>query len=424
MKRHLSASGWVAGGQVATALGTLLGVRLLTEFVEPSVFGIVSLGLGVVALLVNVTCTPIAQAALHFYPGMAARGELSALRAALFRCERQSALFAAIVLIIAAVIYGSAAGGSVVLVLLLGMLLACDCWRTINLSLMNAARNHRGYALLMAGDAWARPLIATAIVLAFGQSPTAVLASYVLAAASILLVFSARREKVEPTPEIDSTALDRRLWSYAMPLVPLGLIGWANGLGDRYLIGGLLGVTEAGVYAAAYGLASRPLLMLGGTIELFVRPIYQGAVSAADHSKANRVLLLWFAAVVGAGVASVLLIALLRDELARVFLGAQYRSGAALMPWIAGGYMLLTIAQVFERICYAHARTTRVLLIQATTAVAAAIATTGGILLWGITGAAMAVPVYFSVQVVIAAYLARRTYTQAVAPITTLEPAK
>ncbi len=141
-----------------------------------------------------------------------------------------------------------------------------------------------------------------------------------------------------------------------MPLVPLGLIGWANGLGDRYLIGGLLGVTEAGVYAAAYGLASRPLLMLGGTIELFVRPIYQSAVSAADHSKASRVLLMWFAAVIGAGAMSVLLIAVLRDELARLLLGAQYRSGAELMPWIAGGYMLLTIAQVFERICYAHAR--------------------------------------------------------------------
>jgi len=39
------------------------------------------------------------------------------------------------------------------------------------------------------------------------------------------------------TDEI-GTALDRKIWSYAIALIPLGLIGWIINLGDRYIIGG------------------------------------------------------------------------------------------------------------------------------------------------------------------------------------------
>jgi O-antigen/teichoic acid export membrane protein len=79
------------------------------------------------------------------------------------------------------------------------------------------------------------------------------------------------------------------------------------------------------------------------------------------------------------------------------------------MPWIAAGYALLSLAFVFERVCYVYGRPHRVLLIQASTAAVALLAAVVGTWSWGLQGAAVAIPIYFGVQLLIAAALAWRT---------------
>jgi O-antigen/teichoic acid export membrane protein len=53
LSRHRRIAGeaaWVFAGQGASALATLVGLRLITEWVPPAVYGTVVLALGVVAL--------------------------------------------------------------------------------------------------------------------------------------------------------------------------------------------------------------------------------------------------------------------------------------------------------------------------------------------------------------------------------------
>lgn len=412
--RLLSGTAWVVGGQAATAAGTVLGVRLLTQYIPPATFGTVSLALGVGALALNVACTPLTQAAMHFYPSLAASGSAGELQRSLRKSLQYSAKWALLAIALGGSLFTLVYSGSPAIVVLIALLLICDAWRSTGLALANAARDHKRYALWQSADAWGRPLLATAAVLILGESAPVVLAAYVGASALLIATFALRAG--HQSPETDSRAhqsdsgaqLDSRLWRYAFPLIPLGLISWANGLGDRYIIGGLLSVADTGIYAASYGLASRPLLIISATIELVVRPVYQSAVSAGDHARANRLLLLWFAAITAVGIFVVAATALWRTEIAALLLGPQYRGGADLMPWIAAGYSLLTISYVFERVCYAHARTHSVLLVQACTVTAAVITTTVGTLNWGLIGAAMAIPVYFSVQLTAAVLLAQR----------------
>jgi O-antigen/teichoic acid export membrane protein len=428
--RLLSDAAWVTGGQVATAVGTVVGVRLLTQVVPPATFGTVSLALGVAALALNVACTPLTQAAIHYYPSLAAGGLSGELQRSLRRSLQRIGMWVLLAILIGGVIYSAVYSGSPAIVVLIATLLICDGWRSTGLSLANAAREHKRYALWQTADAWGRPLLATAAVLVAGESAALILVAYAVASALLNAAFAFGFPRRRPEPPLSASQsaqgmqLDSRLWDYALPLIPLGFIGWANGLGDRYIIGGLLSVADAGIYAASYGLASRPMLMIGGTIELIVRPLYQSAVSAGDHTRANRLLLLWFAAITTIGLVYVAAIALWRTDIAALLLGPEYRGGAELMPWIGAGYCLLTVSYVFERVCYAHARTRRVLLIQACTATAAVIATTVGTLKWGLIGAAMAIPVYFSVQFMAAVLLAQWTRMQAMQPAGALEAAK
>jgi len=207
--------------------------------------------------------------------------------------------------------------------------------------------------------------------------------------------------------------LDARMWSYALPLIPPGVIGWVSNLGDRYIIAGALSVADAGLYAAVYGLASAPFMMVGGTVELALRPVHQAAVASGNHERANFILRVWVAAVSVVCGLGVLALALGHRELAALCVGQAYRHASGLMPWIGLGYAIRSVSYVFERVSYAYGRTRRVLVTQLWAVAVTAIATPAGVLLAGLTGAAMAVPIYFTVQCLVAAVLARRTLREA-----------
>jgi O-antigen/teichoic acid export membrane protein len=96
-------------------------------------------------------------------------------------------------------------------------------------------------------------------------------------------------------------------------------------------------------------------------------------------------------------------------------LAEPYRQGAALLPWIAGGYWLLILSHVFERACYARRDTRAVLLIYAAGGMAALAVLYPAVSRFGMAGAAAAVPVYFGVQLLTAVSLNRwsRRYRRA-----------
>jgi O-antigen/teichoic acid export membrane protein len=198
------------------------------------------------------------------------------------------------------------------------------------------------------------------------------------------------------------------LWSYALPLVPVAAAGWASSLADRYFVGGVLGLAEAGSYAAVYALVSRPFLMLSGVIEQTLRPVYYDAIAAGDSERSRVVLRAWLTLAVLGGGFGFALASLLHEQIAAWLLAEPYQMSAGLMPWIAAGYWLLVISHVFTRICYAHHDTRSVLVIEASGALLSLGMLFPLISVYGVIGAAVAVPLYFGAQLVIAFLLSRR----------------
>jgi len=187
----------------------------------------------------------------------------------------------------------------------------------------------------------------------------------------------------------------------------IALAAWVSGLGDRYIIGGLLGVDAAGIYAAAYALVSKPFLMISTAIELALRQSYYHAVSMRDDRAQARVMYTWVVSTVVASGQCHVVVVFWAEEPAGLLLGEKFKGGASLMPWIAGGYCLLALSNPFERRAYAYKKTVSVLKIQAGSAITSALVATIGTYYYGLVGAAWAVPVYFGCQLALAVYLTR-----------------
>src|SRR5262245_17650111 len=71
---------WVVAGQVASALGALFGLRLLTGLLSTETFGEVVLVLGIVLMADGVAAGPLMQAVVKYYPEAAMTDRIRMLR--------------------------------------------------------------------------------------------------------------------------------------------------------------------------------------------------------------------------------------------------------------------------------------------------------------------------------------------------------
>jgi O-antigen/teichoic acid export membrane protein len=414
----LNEGAWVAFGQIAAAFGALAGIRLLTEFLEPGVYGLVVLLLGIAAFGQNLVVTPLMQAVLRFHPESVQTGTIGILRAVSGKTVKYIAVCFAVAASLIGLLYGVATNQPIWFGVLVAGVFGVDSIRSFEVTLLNAARRQRMMAMWTAADAWLKPLAAIAAIIMLGADPVSVLFGYIAGSTVLVaLIYSvvepegARQEDVR-FGEADSELLKRKMWVYVIPLLPVAAACWVSSIGDRYLLAGMLGLREAGIYAATYALVARPFLMISSVAELTVRPIYYHALAARDGAHARAAWRGWLLFSLVVGGAGFVLIWLFKDIVVWLLLAEPYRAGVNLIPWIAAGYWLHVISHVYTRVCYAYHDTKAVLWIEGTGALLAVVVTIPAILSFGIAGAAMAVPVYFGGQLMVAMMLARRAERQ------------
>ncbi len=402
--RLLADGGWIALGQVFSVIGTLLGIRVITELAPPQVYGSVTLLLGISALGLGTLYGPVMQAVLRYFVQYS-KDELPAFRYVVMRILFRRTVWGAVILGIAWPIAYYAWGLSWTMAVWVLPLVICDGLRTLETVFLNAARKTPMHALLSAGEAWAKPIGAISALLILGPYTESILAGYTIATGLVLYLYYRWGNpegmlKWRVTMR-DDLKIRSSIEKYAYPLIPSSAIGWVNGVGDRYLIGLMIGVEQVGIYSAIYGLVSRPFLMTANIVELTIRPIYYSRVEKSDRFGSRALLWRWFG--VTASIASIgfMVICFSKDALVTLFLAREYWVAVDLLPWIAGGYGLLVLSQVFEKVCFAYGRTGVVLFIQSLGGVVGLLVAYVGIKQQGLIGAAMAVPVYFGFQLLI-----------------------
>jgi O-antigen/teichoic acid export membrane protein len=159
-------------------------------------------------------------------------------------------------------------------------------WRARYENQQMAARRRRAVALFQAGDAWARPALAAVLILI--GAPLAILAllGYGIVTFGLGLLqarFAAgfvRRGIAAPADASTITRDRRALIRYCWPAALVAGAGAVSIFADRWVLEGLLGVHELGLYFAIYQIANAPAVLFVGIVTQFFLPIIFGKAGA------------------------------------------------------------------------------------------------------------------------------------------------
>jgi O-antigen/teichoic acid export membrane protein len=333
-------------------------------------YGRANLLLGLLGLGMNIGVAPTTNSQLRFYPDFKKKG----LEFAFLRVVRRRVLIAVLIIVLvmavglpfARTIVGKAA--SPVEIAILALMAASLAFKGIEINRLNSDRRQLAQSLWN-GLEPGTILGFTAAALYYSSTAASLLLGQLLGGAIMLLFFSLS-QKQRDVHESEFTVkqkqdLNRELFAYGAPFTVIAILSWIGNLGDRYVLGSCLGTAEVGIYAASFGLASRPILLMSGVVNQVLRPVLFEATSINNEKIRRKATVWWFLVVSACGFVAASLFALFGDWVADILLAKSFRPHAgAIMAWVAFGYAFFTLGQAVENQLMARYKSGRLILPQ------------------------------------------------------------
>jgi O-antigen/teichoic acid export membrane protein len=334
-------------GQLAAVSGALLGVRLLTELLDPAAYGELALAMTVATLVNQVLLGPIGGGITRFY---APAQEQSALGDYLRASSRLVLLATAVILaalLLALAALQIAGQGSWIAVTVGALAFAVlSGWSAVLSSIQAAARQRLIVAWHQGLESWLRFLLAALLLVWLGADSSVAMAGYALALVLVLAsqcYFFRDIARYATGGGVSTGAWQARIWSFSWPIAVFGVFTWMQLASDRWALGLFATKQEVGLYAVLFQLGYFPISLVSGMVASFLAPIfYQRAGDASDglrNAGVNRIsgMVTWCS--LGITAVAVLAASLLHGPIFRLLAAPQYHSVSALLPWVvlAGG---------------------------------------------------------------------------------------
>ena len=352
-------------GQLFSVLGAFIGLRFITEVVNPSVYGEVKLILGLVTFFSGIFITPAIQYVMRKVH------DFDTEDIALFKEKSKNyiilfSLFLGVFLFAGLNAYGLFHKTSYVLSGFAAvMILVFSAGVDMEKSLMISLRKQVVATIVMASRQWVAPLFVVLAIILLGDNVSVYLFAYALSL--LLIVVAIKRlyvsKGVSEKPSIKNKFFFKpwlkEALPYTLPLVWVGISNWIVNLGDRYIMLEYLNLKDIGVYSASYGLGSMPMTLIGGMVARFFYPIYfKKAANSKNSTIDKRVITLTMLTIFVLGGIVWLFFAIWGKYFISLVLARQYQEDAlVLVLWILGGYLFLTTAWSYDLFTYARKKT-------------------------------------------------------------------
>jgi O-antigen/teichoic acid export membrane protein len=355
MKRLSQEGGWIVAGQIVSVLGSFVLVRILTEYLKPSDYGYLALGLTIASLVNQVAMGGVISGISRFYSIAVEKDDLRGYL-------KSSWLL---------MVYATLAVSVISILLMLGLMWTHQThWLSLAAAVLvfsvlsgfnaalsgvqNAARQRVVVALHAGIDAWLRIILAVGVIFWLGRSSTAAVVGYII---STLLVTASQlvflRRQLHPHLKVAAGVVKdnwmKQMWLFSWPMIAGGLFNWSYYASQRWALELYATTEEVGKFYALTQIAYTPILLAGGMLISFITPILYARVGdPTNHERlvgAHQVIF----RIAGIGLIATILAAIvtyfLKDIIFGVFVSSQYRDVSAYMPMlvVAGGLLQISL---------------------------------------------------------------------------------
>lgn len=332
---------WVFFGQALMVVGSLVGVRLLTEALPPSGYGELALGMTIATLVNQIILGPLGGGILRFYAVAVKFSDVSGYLDAVIKIS----LYATgIVILIATIVISIllVMGKSYLLpITVSAFIFAILSGYVSNISGIQTASRQRSIVALHQGlEPLLRSLVAVCLLFSFGIDSYLAMIGYAFASLIILLsqlLFSKIRVSAISVSKFSQKWFGD-IWRFSWPIGIFGIFTCLQVSSDRWALNFFASNSEVGNYAVLYQLGYYPITLLTGMMLQFLLPILYQHTGDASNLKKNADVtrlswqLTWFS--LGLTLFTFLGALFFHSQLFHILVAKEYRSVSYLVPWI------------------------------------------------------------------------------------------
>lgn len=396
---------WITVGQVASVIGSLVGVRVLTELLDPSAYGELALGMTLATMVNQIILGPLGSGVTRFYAPSEEKSDLGSYLSAVRHLVSQAT--GIIILLMLTASAGLLIAGHVqwatitAAALVFGIL---DGYNSILNGIQTAARQRSVVALHSGMVPWVRFLVATSLILWLSATSAIVLVGYSIATILVLgsqIVFFRKTISINADVAKTDKIWRKEIWKYSWPMTVFGIFTWMQLTSDRWALELFSTTQELGWYAVLFQLGYYPISLATATLTQFLAPIfYQRAGDASDARRnAGVTNLSWRLTgfVLGLTAVGFLIALLFHTQIFSLVVTDAYAPVSGLLPWmiLAGG--VFAAGQTISLNLMSQMKTLTLMTAKITTALMGVTLNFVGAYLYGITGVVMAT-VLFSIS--------------------------
>ena len=410
--------GWILSGQVSSVIGSLVLVRVLTGYLEPSEYGHLALGLTFASLINQLIMAGLIAGIGRFYSiaieenafSSYIRASTRLLVVAIFIVIGITALLVLALFFIGYMQWIGLVFASLMLSIFSGVSAALNAVQV-------AARQRSKAALLSGVDSGLKIVFSVGAITLFGPSGTSVIIGYAASSLFVMVLQFYFLQILSNMNGVKAKGLpgwDRRIWIYAMPFSVWGIFTWAQQASDRWTLQYFGGSDDVGLYAVIFQLGYVPMGVAVSFIMSFMGPIlFTHAGNALNPARNHEVhQIAWRTTLAIMGTTCVIFTCALffHQLIFKLLVADRYRAASYLLPWMifAGG--AFAAGQMLSLKSMAEMKIRRIVVVKVVTAIACVLMNYYGAVNFGMLGVVVALAVFGCLYLLWMLHVTRSSY--------------
>lgn len=340
-------------GQISVVLGSIIGLKVLTTFLNPAQFGEITLSLTITVFINQLIFGPLTNSVTRYYATSKKRKSFENYIQSIVDLSSKSGVLILILCCISLITLLIFHQGNLILIVLITLIYSLIIGlNSILNGVQTAARNRNIVAISQGSVVWLRFIFGIVLFLFVFKSASFVLLGYLIA--SILVLLLQLRYFINKNVHDDfelslkrkeSTAWQKRILNYSLPFTYWGLFTWALLSSDKWALQFFGSLKDVGLYSALYQFGFGPLLLLNSFLDQFIAPLVFERISKNVNSREMRKIVFWFVFKITGFVLGLMILVsaflfVFHDSIFSLFVGKNFVASAYLLPyiWLAGTF--------------------------------------------------------------------------------------